>query len=128
MNIITKKNKKYLPYDLKTRENAVKTYRTHGDINYVCRKYKISRQYLWCWDRKYDDTLEGLMDKSHKPKSVHPNAHTEEELKWIKNILNKNKNITLNEIWYKLFKIKGYKRNITSLYRILRKLGFYQKR
>lgn len=127
MNIITQKDKRYLPHDLKTRENAVKTYRTHGDIKYVCRKYKISRQSLWRWNKKYDGTLESLIDKSHKPKTIHPNAHTKEEIKWIKDILRKNKNITLNEIWYKLVRKKGYKRSITSLYRVLRKLGFYQK-
>jgi len=122
MDIITQKDKRYLPHDLKTRQNAVKTYRTHGDINYVCRKYKISRQSLWRWNKKYDGTLESLKDKSHKPNSIHQNAHTKEEVKWIKNILRKNKNITLNEIWYKLVRKKGYKRNITSLYRVLRKL------
>ena len=42
MDIIAQKDKRYLPHELKTRENAVKTYRTHGDIGYVCRKYKIS--------------------------------------------------------------------------------------
>ncbi len=127
MNIIPQQCKRYLPHELKTRENAVKTYRSHGDISYVCRKYRISRQSLWRWNKKYDGTQESLMDKSHRPKSSHPNAHSDGELKWIKDILRKNPSITLNEIWYKLVKNKGYKRNITSLYRVLRKLGHYQK-
>ena len=45
-NIITqnqKNIKRYLPHELKTRENAVKMYRKCNDIGYVCRKYHISR-------------------------------------------------------------------------------------
>ena len=125
-NIITQKDKRYLPHEIKTRENAVKTYRNSNDIAYVCRKYHISRTSLWRWNKKYDGSKESLMDKSHKPLSRHPNAHTEEELKWIKDLIRRNPHITLNEIWYKLKMDKGYKRKATSLYRILRRLGYYE--
>ena len=126
MNIINEnkeKSKRYLPHDLKTRENAVKTYRNGNSISYVLRKYHISRTSLYRWNKAYDGTLESLMDKSHKPHTPHPNAHTEEEIKWIKDLLrrHKNDNLTLDEIWYKLRINKGYKRHIGSLYRIMRK-------
>ena len=39
----------------------------------------------------------------------------------------KNDNLTLGEIWYKLRINKGYKRHIGSLYRIMRKLGYYKQ-
>ena len=117
--------KRYLPHELKTRENAVKTYRNSGDIRYVCRKYHISRTSLWRWNNKYDGTKESLMDKSHRPLSTHPSAHTDEEIKWIKNLIRRNPHITLNEIWYKLKINKGYTRKPASLYRILRKIGYY---
>ena len=45
MNIIKENNekiKRYLPHELKTRENAVKTYRNGNSISFVCRKYHIS--------------------------------------------------------------------------------------
>ena len=126
MNIISQIDKRYLPHELKTRENAVKTYRIHGDIDYVCRKYKISRTSLWRWNKKYDGTKESLQDGSHRPKTRHPKAHSDEEIKWIKDIIRRNPNITLNEIWYKLKRSKEYNRNITSLYRVLRRIGFYQ--
>ena len=50
----TENTKRYLPHDLKTKENAIKTYLTdNGDIaTYTCRKYHISRYSLWRWDRK----------------------------------------------------------------------------
>ena len=72
MNIINEnkeKSKRYLPHDLKTRENAVKTYRNGNSINYVCRKYHFSRTSLYRWNKKDDGTRESLMDKSHKPLS-----------------------------------------------------------
>ena len=37
----------------------------------------------------------------------------------------RNPHITLNEIWYKLKINKGYRRKPTSLYRVLRKMGYY---
>ena len=106
----SKKTKRYLPHDLKTRENAVKTYRNNGDINYTCRKYHISRTSLWRWDKKYDGTMESLMDKSHKPNTRHPNAHTNQEIKWIRNYVRRHPKITLCELWFKLKREKGYGR------------------
>ena len=125
MNIIIKNNEKskgYLPHELKTRENAVKTYRNGNSIDYVCRKYHISRTSLYRWNKKYDGTKESLMDISHKPKSKHPNAHTDLEIKHIKDLIRRNSNITLCELWYKLRLNYSYSRHIGSLYRILRKL------
>jgi transposase InsO family protein len=124
---ITQNNaKRYLPHEIKTRKHAVEMYRNNSDIEYTCRKYHISRISLWRWNKKYDGTIESLKDKSHRPKSPHPTAHTEEEIKWIKDIVKRNPNITLNEIWYKLERRKGYRRKPASLYRILVKIGFYE--
>ena len=88
MDSITQKNengKRYLPHDLKTKIHAVEMYRNNGDIEYTCRKYHISRYSLWRWNKKYDGTAESLADKSHKPKTRHPNAHTNQEIRWIRN-------------------------------------------
>ena len=101
MNSIIKNNeksKRYLPHELKTRENAVKTYRNGNSIDYVCRKYHISRISLYRWNKKYDGTKESLIDISHKPKSKHPNAHTDLEIKHIKDLIRRNPNITLCEL------------------------------
>ena len=61
-NIIPQNNKRYLPHELKTRENAVITYRNSQDIAYVCRKYHISRISLWRWNKKYDGTIESIKE------------------------------------------------------------------
>ena len=129
MNIINENNeksKRYLPHELKTRLNAVLTYRNGNSISYVCRKYHISRVSLYRWNKAYDGTKQSLMDKSHRPKTPHPNAHTDEEISWIKNLIRRNSNITLCELWYKLKTNKGYSRHIGSLYRVLKRLNFYQ--
>ena len=119
--------KRYLPHKLETRVYAVEMYRKCGDIEYVCRKYHISRTSLWRWNKKYDGQKESLADKSHKPLRKHPTAHTEQEMKWIRDLIKRNPHITLNEIWYKLKINKGYTRKPVSLYRILRKIGYYNK-
>ena len=130
-NIITEKiekEKRYLPHDLKTKIHAVQMYLNCSDIAYVCRKYHISRISLWRWVKKYDGTPESLKDKSHKPKSRHPEAHTNQEIRWIRNYVRRNPRITLCELWIKLKREKGYTRKITSLYRVMRRLNikFYK--
>ena len=37
------------------------------------------------WNQLFDGTRESLLPKSHRPKTPHPNAHTEQELSWIRN-------------------------------------------
>lgn len=124
----SKNTKRYLSHDIKTKENAVKTYLNNGDIEYTCRKYHISRISLWRWVKKYDGTRESLEDKSHKPKTRHPKSHTNQEIRWIRNYVRRNPRITLCELWAKLKREKGYTRKITSLYRVMKRLNikFYK--
>lgn len=93
---------RYLPHELKTRINAVKTYRNGNSIDYVCRIYHISRTSLWRWNKKFNGAKEFLVNKSHRPLSKHPNAHTDLEIKWLKNLTRRNSHITLCELWMKL--------------------------
>jgi transposase InsO family protein len=124
MNTISQ-NARYLPHEHQTKYKAVLTLLNGNDISYVCRKYHCSRTSLWRWKKKYDGTQESLEDKSHKPLSKHPLAHTDQEIKWIKDLIRRNPHACLFELWYKLKINKGYKRHPGSLYRILRKLGHY---
>ena len=127
MNNIPQNSTRYLPHELKTRIYAVETYRNGNNIEYVCRKYHISRISLWRWNKRYDGTPQSLLDRSHRPKSRHPKAHTDEEIKWIKNLIRRNPHITLCELWIKLKMNKGYQRHIVSLYRLLKRIGFYNQ-
>ena len=84
-------------------------------------RYKVNRQYVYRWRKRYDGTLQSLCDKSHRPHH-HPNQHTAEELKLITDMRKRNTNAGLVVFWVKQ-RQRGYSRSITGLYRILRKMG-----
>ena len=121
-------SQRYYPHDLNTKFYAVQLYRKGNPISFVCRRYKISKASLMRWNKKFDGTKESLIDKSHKPHTTHPNAHTEIELKWIKDYIRRNPNISMLELYGKLRIDKGYSRHACSLFRILRKLGYYKQK
>ena len=75
---------RYIPHKLNTKYYSVKLYRKGYSVSFVCRRYKISKSSLIRWNKKFDGTKELLIDKSL---SKHPNTHTEEEIKWIKNLI-----------------------------------------
>jgi len=116
---------RYFPHDLNTKFYAVKLYRQTRSINHVCRRYKISKSSLMRWNKQYNGTKESLIAKSHRPHTPHPNAHSEEELKWIRNYLRRNPNISMCELYGKLRAERGYSRHACSLFRVMRKLGYY---
>ncbi|MCM1494230.1 MAG: DDE-type integrase/transposase/recombinase [Bacteroides sp.] len=117
-------SQRYLPHKLSTRYHAVKLYRTGVGVSFVCRRYHISKASLMRWNKKFDGTKESLLDKSHKPHTPHPNAHTAQELKWIKDYHRRNPKISVCELYGKLRTCKGYSRHPASLYRIYRSLGY----
>ncbi|KXB66909.1 hypothetical protein HMPREF3181_00425, partial [Parvimonas sp. KA00067] len=78
------------------------------------------------WNKRFDGSIDFLRDKSHRPLSKHPNSHTDTEIYWIKNLIRRNPNISLIELYAKLKLNKGYTRHPCSLFRFLRKLGFFK--
>ena len=74
-------------------------------------------------------TVSNVIDKNEITQQLsmfnfeeHPNAHTPQEISRIKRLLKRNPHITINELWYKMKRKYMYKRNITSLYRVVQKL------
>jgi len=118
-------NQRYIPHELNTKYYATKLYRNGYSVSFVCRRYKISKSSLMRWNKKFNGTKESLIDKSHKPLTPHPNAHTEIELKWIKDLIRRNPNISMSELYGKLRTERGYSRTAPSLFRVLRKMNFY---
>ena len=56
MDIVTdvkQKNKRYLPHELTTKINSVKLYRQTKDIDFVLRRYHISKSSLMRWNKQY---------------------------------------------------------------------------
>lgn len=126
MNTIIAQKQRYLPHTSETKYHAVKTYRSGCSIRFVCRKYKISKASLMRWNKKFDGDKASLIDKSHRPHSKHPKAHTDDEIRHIKNYIRRNPNISMIELYAKLKKNKSYKRHPCSLFRLLRKMGFFK--
>ena len=118
---------RYLPHKLETKFYATKLYRSGCSISFVCRRYHISKSSLMRWNKKFDGTKESLVDKSHRPKSPHPNAHTEQEIKWIRDLHRRNPHISVCELYGKLRTEKGYSRHPGSLYRVFVRLGYSSK-
>ena len=112
MNTVTQK--------MKFRQSLIKYSEKYG-VTKAAIKYNVTRQYIYFWKRRYDGTLQSLADRSHRP-NHHPNEHTEEEIKLIKDMRRRNPHAGLVVFWVKL-RLRGYKRSITGLYRMLRKLG-----
>ena len=113
-------------HDIKTKYHAVKTYLNTGcSILHVTLKYHISKASLMRWVKQFDGTIDSLKEKSRKPKTPHPNSHTEDEITAIKNLIRRNPHIGLTELYSKLRHTIAYSRHYASLYRLLVRLGYY---
>ena len=63
--------------------------------------------------------------KYNKSRSyIHPNQHTEAELKLIRDMRRRNPKMGLIELWHRLRR-RGYTRRPESLFRVMRKMGLF---
>ena len=92
-------------------------------VSRASRKYNKSRSYIYFWKKRWDGTPESLRCQSRRPHS-HPNQHTEEEIKLIKDMRRRNPLLGMVELWHRLKK-RGYSRRPESLFRIMRKLEMF---
>src|SRR5699024_6773567 len=90
-------------------------------VSRASRKYNKSRSYIYFWKKRWDGTVESLACQSRRPHS-HPNQHTPEELKLIRDMRRRNPKLGLIELWHRLRK-RGYTRRPESLFRLMKKLG-----
>ena len=110
--------------DVKFKQSVVK-YSLKNGVTAASVEFKVHRKTIYRWREKYDGTLASLGNKSRRPHRS-PKAHTEQEIKMIKDYKYKNKETGLVVLWVKLRRA-GYTRSITSLYRMMIKLGIYAK-
>ena len=113
-------------YTAKEKLNAIKSLKI-SNIEFVAHRYHCSVRSLYRWKKIYDGTLESLDNKFSRVNMLHPNRHTEEEVKHIKDLIKRNPHIGLNELYGKLRVNYAYTRNPASLYRFLRKHGWYEE-
>ena len=105
---------------MKYRQSLIRYALKHG-VSRASRKYNRPRSTIYFWLARYDGTIESLADRSRRPHS-HPNQHTEEELKLIRDVRRRNPRLGLIDLWCRL-RERGYTRCPESLYRVLKRLG-----
>ena len=83
----------------------------------------IIRSYIYFWKARWDGSVASLACASRRPHS-HPNQHTEDELKLIRDMRRRNPKLGMLELWHRL-RQRGYSRCPESLFRVMRKLGLF---
>lgn len=106
--------------DVRFRPSLIK-YTERFGVTKAAIKYKPNRQYVYRWKRRCDGSIEPLRDLPRRPHH-HPNQHTPEEVKLIKDVRRRNPDAGLVVFWVKLMQ-RGYSRSIPGLYRFLKKQG-----
>ena len=112
MNIITQ--------EMRFRQSLMKYCEKYG-VKRGSRKYNKCRSYIYFWKARWDGTVESLAEQSKRP-HYHPNEHTPDELKLIRDMRRRNPKLGLTELWHRLRK-RGYTRRVESLYRVLKRLA-----
>ena len=111
--------------DMKYRQSLVKYALSEG-VSKASRKYNKSRSYIYFWLKRYDGDIHSLACQSRKPRH-HPNQHSQEEIELIHRYWQRNQELGLYELWYKLRK-QGYKRHYVSLFRVMRREGLVRQK
>lgn len=106
-------------------KQSVVEYSLKYGVTEAAKRYKQHRKTIYRWREKYDGSRKSLANRSRRPHS-HPKQHTQEEIKMIKRYKAQNPDAGLVVLWIKLIK-NGYTRQITSLYRVMQRLGIYKK-
>ncbi len=114
-----------IAYSAEEKMHALNLWK-HSTVESVAHRYHCTIQTLYRWKRIFDGTLASLMPKYCAPYTPHPNRHTDTEIKHIKDLIKRNPHIGLNELYGKLRLNYSYSRNPVSLYRFLRKNGWYE--
>lgn len=113
------------PYSAKEKLKALNLLKS-STFEFVAHRYHCTVQTLYRWKRQFDGTLASLENGSHVPLTPNPREQTFEEKKHIQDLIRRNPNISLNELYGKLRLNYGYSRNPVTLYRYLRKNNYFK--
>ena len=106
--------------DMKYKQSLMKYATAHG-VSKASRKYNRARSFIYFWLKRWDGSVESLRPESRRPHH-HPNEHTPEELKLIRDMRRRNPRLGMVELWCKL-RNRGYSRCLESLWRVLKREG-----
>ena len=115
---------KIITQKVKYKQSVIKFSFKYG-VRKASIKFNEWPKTIYRWIERYDGSLESLVDHSRRP-HYHPNQHTDEEIKLIKNYKANNKDTGLVVLWVKLRRA-GYTRTIQGLYHCMIRLGIYNK-
>ena len=93
------------------------------DIKKVAYKMKCDERSLWRWKSAYDGTKESLENKSSRPHTPSPKAHTARETEKIKEIFAEHPNISYTEAFGLLRTKYAYSRTYFGFWRFVVKSG-----
>jgi len=111
---------KGIKYTAREKQKALKMWlNDNEDILRVAKKFKCTIQSLYRWKRQYDGNLTSLENKSSRPHTPHPNAHTDEEREHIVQLLKENPNMSYAEMLGELRAKYGYSRTYFGFYRFV---------
>lgn len=111
--------------EMKFRQTVVEYAIKYNNNARAARRYKTSRQQVQRWRKKYDGTVQSLVNQSRRPHK-HPKQHTEKEIKWIQNKYQRHKHEGLAQVYRKSIDA-GYKRSYESMCRQIKKFKNYEK-
>lgn len=104
-----------------------------GNVSAACRLHRVSRKTYYKWLKRYDGTIESLMDHSRRPRS-HPKKLSEQLHELIKRTY-LNKSTTdkhgnrrppgLYRLHWLLCAHHGFTHSVGAVYKALKRMGFY---
>lgn len=106
--------------DMKYRQSLVEFALRHG-VGKASRRHNRARSSIYFWLARYDGSIESLACQSRRPHR-HPNQHTEQEIKLLRDMCKRNPRLGRVELRCRLRK-RGYSRSLSGLYRVLHKLN-----
>ena len=112
---------KSITEEMRFRQRLCEYALKHG-VTKAARRYHTYRQFVYRQLEKYDGSVQSLALRSRRPQRS-PNAHTEEELKLIKNMLRRNGRYGLAEVYVRC-QSRGYSRSFESMCRQIRNRGY----
>ncbi len=111
-----------IPQEVKYRLKTIK-YAERFGVAKAAANYHTSEKNIYRWKKILSESNGNyltLANQSRRPHS-HPNAHTETEIKLVKDMRRRNPNIGLQDFWLKL-RARGYTRTQPALLKLLKRL------
>lgn len=98
-----------------------------GNITRACQLWRWTRKTYYKWKKRYDGTLESLMDRSRRPHQ-HPRQLSDAGHQLVLRVARKHKRAGLYRLHWLLCTHHGFTGSVGAVYKALCRLGFYGPR